>query len=350
MSFSLTGRSWGSIVIVFGLLGLFFWLLLPVFIPLAMGGVFAVMMYPLMLRLEARKWGNLGAATLLTLSLTLMIIIPTTVLLFVVIRAALSRAAALKTLAGDLGHSSWSETADKLGLTPWIDRLSQWVPELNPEEVLGALKDLVGVVGVNLVNVFGGLLTQLPALALGAGMTAIGVFFFLYDGKRLAAWAKRQRFLNTRANGEMVKTFTGLCRAVILAALLSGLVQTILYSISIWIAGVYHSIMVVLIVFFSTFVPLVGAAPVTFGLALWNLLNGNTTAGVILLVGASLAALSDNFVRPMVLKDGASLHPLVAFVSAFGGLQIFGFTGIFLGPITAGLAMKALELWEETRQ
>jgi predicted PurR-regulated permease PerM len=52
----------------------------------------------------------------------------------------------------------------------------------------------------------------------------------------------------------------------------------------------------------------------------------------------------DNLVRAAVLKGAADLHPLLAFLAAFGGLQVFGFLGIFLGPILAVLFLVTLEL------
>jgi predicted PurR-regulated permease PerM len=64
--------------------------------------------------------------------------------------------------------------------------------------------------------------------------------------------------------------------------------------------------------------------------------------GIILLVFALLTTVVDNFVRPAVIRGSANLHPLIAFVAAFGGLTLLGFPGIFLGPILAGLAVEVL--------
>jgi predicted PurR-regulated permease PerM len=44
------------------------------------------------------------------------------------------------------------------------------------------------------------------------------------------------------------------------------------------------------------------------------------------------------------LRGSTNLHPLVAFVAAFGGLQTFGFPGVFLGPIIAGLFITTVKV------
>ena len=63
----------------------------------------------------------------------------------------------------------------------------------------------------------------------------------------------------------------------------------------------------------------------------------------MIVVGLMVATV-DNFVRPIFLKGSGNLHPLVAFVAAFGGLQAFGFIGVFLGPIIAGLFTTSLKI------
>jgi predicted PurR-regulated permease PerM len=66
-------------------------------------------------------------------------------------------------------------------------------------------------------------------------------------------------------------------------------------------------------------------------------LMGHTAVGVVLLITAIVVSIVDNVVRPAFLKGTANLHPLLAFVAAFGGLQMIGFSGIFLGPIVAAV-------------
>jgi predicted PurR-regulated permease PerM len=40
----------------------------------------------------------------------------------------------------------------------------------------------------------------------------------------------------------------------------------------------------------------------------------------------------------------------MAFASLFGGLKLFGFVGLLLGPLLAGLALAVLRLYERTRR
>ena len=39
------------------------------------------------------------------------------------------------------------------------------------------------------------------------------------------------------------------------------------------------------------------------------------------------------------------MHPLVSLVAIFGGIEMFGILGIFLGPILAAVLIALLQIW-----
>ena len=43
----------------------------------------------------------------------------------------------------------------------------------------------------------------------------------------------------------------------------------------------------------------------------------------------------DNVIRPWVVGGRVELHPLVLLFFIFGGVEAFGFLGLFLGPVVA---------------
>jgi predicted PurR-regulated permease PerM len=88
----------------------------------------------------------------------------------------------------------------------------------------------------------------------------------------------------------------------------------------------------------------VGSAPFTIGVTLQQFFIGHQMEGMVMAGFAVLVGVIDNFVRPIVLKGGANLHPLLGFVAALGGLQTMGFSGVFLGPIIAGTFITLLKI------
>jgi predicted PurR-regulated permease PerM len=71
---------------------------------------------------------------------------------------------------------------------------------------------------------------------------------------------------------------------------------------------------------------------------------------LLMVVVGLMAGLVDNFVRPLILQGRSKMHPLVSLVAIFGGMEMFGILGIFLGPILAAVLIALLQLWPEVGQ
>ena len=53
----------------------------------------------------------------------------------------------------------------------------------------------------------------------------------------------------------------------------------------------------------------------------------------------------DNGVKMYVLQNDADLHPLLAFISVIGALQVLGLWGIFIGPIVASCLFALIQIF-----
>jgi hypothetical protein len=58
-------------------------------------------------------------------------------------------------------------------------------------------------------------------------------------------------------------------------------------------------------------------------------------AGFLAVYGSVVVGLLDNVIRSYVLHSNVKLHPLLAFVSVMGGIQLMGLWGVFVGPVVA---------------
>jgi predicted PurR-regulated permease PerM len=54
---------------------------------------------------------------------------------------------------------------------------------------------------------------------------------------------------------------------------------------------------------------------------------------------------SDNFVRPILIKRGANLPLILIFGGVIGGLMAFGIIGIFVGPVVLAVTYTLLKAW-----
>jgi len=77
-------------------------------------------------------------------------------------------------------------------------------------------------------------------------------------------------------------------------------------------------------------------------------LTGAYLKGAILL-SFSILVISqiDYFLRPYFISGKTELHSLFLFFSILGGLNLFGFLGLILGPIIIALCMSVLEFYRQ---
>ncbi len=172
----------------------------------------------------------------------------------------------------------------------------------------------------------------------------LSIYFFLVDGRRLVLFLKRNSFFPPAKTDRLVRVVGGACRSVILATVVSGFAQALVEVLGCLLTRTANVPLIGSLVFAASFIPVVGSAPVTFGVAIQQLFLGRTGAGIGLLVTAIGVIAADNTIRPWFLKGSVNLHPLLAFVSALGGLQVFGFLGVFIGPILAALFVLSIEM------
>jgi predicted PurR-regulated permease PerM len=69
----------------------------------------------------------------------------------------------------------------------------------------------------------------------------------------------------------------------------------------------------------------------------------------MLLWGALLVGLVDNFLKPLLISGRAEVPTLAAFLGVLGGLAAFGPIGMFLGPVILALAIALVRWAEENR-
>jgi predicted PurR-regulated permease PerM len=134
-------------------------------------------------------------------------------------------------------------------------------------------------------------------------------------------------------------------RYTVLGVLGSAAVQTAIAAFAYVIVGVPHW---PLLAFATFMLGLLQVGPVLIWgpLALWLWLDGQTGMAIFLgLWGLFVVGLSDNAVKAVVVARGANLPTTLVFLSALGGLVIWGVVGIFLGPVILALCLELILWW-----
>jgi predicted PurR-regulated permease PerM len=106
-------------------------------------------------------------------------------------------------------------------------------------------------------------------------------------------------------------------------------------------AGVWGAAMVLV-----ALVPVGGTALVWGPIGVVLLMAGKVNEGVFLLAwGAFVVGSIDNVIRPRLCGSRMALHPLLVFLSMFGGLAVFGMMGLLVGPLIASIFMAMVRIY-----
>ena len=68
-------------------------------------------------------------------------------------------------------------------------------------------------------------------------------------------------------------------------------------------------------------------------------LSGALATSFVVLVGYGvlIIAMADNLLRPILVGKHMEANPLMLFFGTLGGITLFGFSGIILGPVSVAL-------------
>ncbi len=172
----------------------------------------------------------------------------------------------------------------------------------------------------------------------------VGLFFYLKDGRRIAAWAVRLFPREVRATAGEIGTATwttlgGYFRGQLLVAL----VDAVFIGLGLYLLGVPLVLPLAVLVFFGGLFPIVGA----FVSGAVAVLVALATEGLAVALGAlavvvAVQQLESNVLAPVVLGKATQLHPLAVIVSLTAGGVLLGILGAFLAvPVAASLARGA---------
>jgi predicted PurR-regulated permease PerM len=211
----------------------------------------------------------------------------------------------------------------------------------------------LGVVGRSVGNAFEATVDSTFSL-LGTGVTALlalvvfamGLFYFLADGPDLIAATQALIPVERDHQNELLKSFESSVRGVVMATFLAAIGQGIATSICLKIAGFDYFFVLLALSTFAALIPMAGTPLVWIPAVIWLGIEGNWgTAAFVALFCLIVVGSLDNAIRTWVLKSDTSLHPLLAFVSVLGGVQVMGLWGVFIGPVVACCLHSLIEIF-----
>jgi len=169
-------------------------------------------------------------------------------------------------------------------------------------------------------------------------------FFILRDGDRYAdSLTTMARKLAGDLGERMLKLARGTTTGVMVGIVGTAAAQALVGMVGYLIAGVPGILLLTFATFIFSMVPVVGSTLIWGGAAIWLYQQGQPGWAVFMVLWGMLAISSvDNFIKPILISRTASLPLLLIIVGVFGGVIVFGFIGLFLGPVLLALGQALI--------
>ena len=175
------------------------------------------------------------------------------------------------------------------------------------------------------------------------------LFFLLLDGRHLIKVLISAIPIEKSYTAIFLRKFRDMGRHLVTGYVSVAAMQAVVMFTLCAIFKVKGGLVIAALTAIASFIPMVGTALVWLPVSAGKILAGDLTGGVLFFVCSAVIVWTlDNFIRPVLLHDRLKIHPLLIFFSILGGLQVFKFNGIVLGPIILILFFTSLELFEQS--
>lgn len=325
---------------------LMYLIMVPFFIPIFWAVVFVILFYPYYKWLLRRFNQKKGLCALIACA---------SIAVFLIVPMALVGTAVANEL---LTLFQWAEEYMK-SLTTRAHRS----PVFFISYIEDFLSQYIDISGLDIRSFFANSVKQAAQYA-GEGMTGfiknIGSFvfhvvlafftmYFLFrDGDRLFAVVKDLVPLSEPDKKKIINKNRGVISATINGGVLVGAVQGLLGGVAFWFLGIQAPVLWGFVMFLFSFLPSFGTAIVWAPAAVYLLIIGSYAKGIVLLLwGAFIIGLIDNFLRPIIVSGRTNLHPLLLFFSILGAVNAFGLIGIIAGPLILSITQAMVEIYHE---
>ncbi len=317
-------------------------LFLPFTKEILLASFFAFALAPLTRQLSSQKFFRRRGWVALTLTgLILAIIIPIALLFYNVYG-----------LLQDFTSEGFQKSDFYQDLIQTKDFAIGWVNQilstLNIREKvdLGAFANqLLHGIGTKVMAFSTSLASQLPDLVLSLFIFCCALYFFLAEGGKIRHALSRYQVLKNDDLNQLVPKLQKACYATLIGSITVGGVQALSVAVGAFVLGSNHLFLIFLVTFIFSFIPVLGAAPVGFFLALISVVKGSYAIAVGYVIVGIFSGTIDNVIRPWLVRGSEDINSIVMLLAIIGAILILGLPGLFLGPMFVSVATEIYGLY-----
>jgi predicted PurR-regulated permease PerM len=333
--------TWIALLLVAGIVFFLCWKMLQPFVyVLLWAGVLAIVFAPVQ-RFWVARTGSQGLSAFLSLlAVILLFLVPAGLiggLLAGELRdIATTGPAKVQALLADPAKGEQLKGALEVA-RKWVD-----VDKLvAPESIKTYAERASSILVAQTMTVIGGAL----GILINVILVLYTTLYLLQDGPAFVTWLARALPLHRESAEALLARTREVVKASVFGVMVIAVVQGALGALIFVAVGVPSPILWGALMVLTSLVPVAGTGLVWLPAALFMGMAGHWVKAVIIVVwGLVVIGGADNLLRPRLVGKKIKMHDLLVFFSVLGGLQVFGFLGVLLGPVVVAIATSLLEV------
>lgn len=174
----------------------------------------------------------------------------------------------------------------------------------------------------------------------------LAMFFFFVDGKKMLKKLMYLSPLPNRYDEEIFRKFRAVSYTTFFSTFVTAGAQGVIGAIGFAIVG-FPALLAGILVALLSLIPYIGSMIFYIPVGLYYLLIGNIWQGIFILIwGFLIIGSTDNILRAYMIKGKAEVNPIFVLFAILGGIAMFGFWGVVLGPLIVALAVTIFHIYE----
>jgi len=174
-------------------------------------------------------------------------------------------------------------------------------------------------------------IVSLPSKLLLLIISAFMLFYLFLIGESLLESIKAT--LPTNKKEHLIRHIGDTTYSIIYGLLITAIVQFIFAAIMFTVLGVKSPFVFALIIGILGLIPFLGSAIVWVPLAIFSYFTNNPVQAIGIVITGVIISSTEMIIRSKIIGDKAKLHSLTILLGIVGGVQLFGFVGLVIGPI-----------------
>jgi predicted PurR-regulated permease PerM len=185
-------------------------------------------------------------------------------------------------------------------------------------------------------------------LMLGLFIMFFVMFYGFREGQVFMRKLKELLPLEGELKDSLFDEMRTVTQAVLYGQVLTAVIQGGLGGIGLLVFGVPNALFWGAIMMILSFLPVLGTPLVWVPAGVGLIMDGAVTRGVLLLVfGATVVMNIDNFLKPRLVSGRTKVHPVLIMIGVLGGLRVFGFIGMLVGPLILAFLVALIKFYEQ---